>query len=177
MIRRAFISLTSNLNRMYWLIGFLALTIAGQGAAQSPADEAAIRKIVQNEIDTWNKGDAVGYSRDFATNGTFTNIRGQFFTGYDGFLKQHQVIFDGIFKNTTLNQRVVSLKFVRPDVAIVETVTAVSGLAQPPTGVALDDKRRIRTRLLQIVARDNGVWKIVTYHNTDVKPGIPFTEP
>ena len=162
---------------MKWFIAFLALTIAHQSASQSPADEAAIRKIIRNEIDTWNKGDAAGYSKDFATNGTFTNIRGQFFTGYDGFLKQHQAIFDGIFKNTTLNQRVVSLEFVRPGVAVVQTVTTVSGMAQAPNGVTLDEKRRIRTRLLQIVARQGRVWKIVTYHNTDVKPGIPFTEP
>ena len=162
---------------MKWFIALLALTIAGQAAPQSPADEAAIRKIVQNEIDTWNKGDAAGYSRDFATNGTFTNIRGQFFTGYDGFLKQHQVIFDGSFKNTTLKQRVVSLEFIRPDVAVVQTVTTVSGISQAPTGVTRDEKGRIRTRLLQIVAREGRVWKIVTYHNTDVKPGIPFAEP
>lgn len=161
---------------MKWFIAFLSLTVAVHAGAQAPADEAAIRSIVQNEIDTWNKGDAVGYSKDFATNGTFTNIRGQFFNGYDGFLKQHQVIFDGIFKNTTLKQRVVSLKFVRPDVAVVETVTAVSGMAQPPTGVTLYEGQ-IHTRLLQIVAKENGVWKIVTYHNTDVKPGILFTEP
>jgi uncharacterized protein (TIGR02246 family) len=161
--------------RLYWRHANV-IPAAGQVATQSPADEAAIRNIVQNETDTWNKGDAVGYSKDFATNGTFTNIRGQFFTGYDGFLKQHQVIFDGIFKNTTLSQRVVSLKFVRPDVAIVETLTAVARVAQPPAGVTLHEGR-IRTRLLQIVARDNGIWKIVTYHNTDVKPGIAVTEP
>jgi uncharacterized protein (TIGR02246 family) len=154
----------------------LAIACAtGAQARSGITDEAAIQSIVQNETDTWNKGDAVGYSKDFAANGTFTNIRGQFFTGYDGFLKQHQAIFDGLFKNTTLTQRVVSLKFVRPDVAIVETLTAVAGMAQPPTGVALHDGR-IRTRLLQIVAREKGVWKIVTYHNTDVKPGIPITE-
>jgi uncharacterized protein (TIGR02246 family) len=161
--------------RLYWRHANV-IPIAGQVAPQPPADEAAIQSIVQNETDTWNKGDAVGYSKDFAANGTFTNIRGQFFTGYDGFLKQHQVIFDGIFKNTTLSQRVVSLKFVRPDVAIVETLTAVAGVTQPPTGVVLHEGR-LRTRLLQIVVRDNGVWKIVTYHNTDVKPGIPVTEP
>ncbi|PYO46751.1 MAG: DUF4440 domain-containing protein [Gemmatimonadetes bacterium] len=162
---------------MKWLIPFISLAIAGSAAAQLPADEATIRGIVQNEIDTWNKGDAVGYSKDFVTNGTFTNIRGQFFTGYDAFLKQHQVIFDTIFKNTNLNQRVISLKFVRPDVAVVETVTAVSGIAQPPAGVALDEKGRLRTRLMQIIAKDNGTWKIVAYHNTDVKAGIPITEP
>jgi uncharacterized protein (TIGR02246 family) len=164
-------------DRMKSFFAFLALAIAGHAAAQSPADEAAIRKIVQSEIDTWNKGDAVGYSKDFATKGTFTNIRGQFFTGYDGFLKQHQVIFDGVFKNTTLNQRVVSLEFVRPDVAVVQTVSTVSGLTQAGNGIVLDEKGRIRTRLLQILAKENGAWKIVTYHNTDVKPGIPFIEP
>ncbi|HEY0529319.1 MAG TPA: SgcJ/EcaC family oxidoreductase [Gemmatimonadaceae bacterium] len=162
---------------MKWLIAFSSLALAGGAAAQAPTDEATIRSIVQNEIDTWNKGDAVGYSKDFATGGTFTNIRGQFFTGYDGFLKQHQVIFNTIFRNTTLTQRVISLKFVRPDVAVVETVTAVSGIAQPPAGIALDEKGRLRTRLLQVIAKDNGAWKIVAYHNTDVKPGIPFTEP
>src|SRR5438552_17524925 len=101
--------------RMKWVIAFVSLAIAGSAAAQSPADEATIRGIVENETNTWNKADAVGYSKDFATNGTFTNIRGQFFTGYDGFLRQHQAIFDTIFKNTNLNQRVISLKFVRPD--------------------------------------------------------------
>src|SRR4030088_1649765 len=162
---------------MKLLCAFLAFTVASPAAAQSSADKAAIRKIIQDEISTWNKGDAVGYSKDFAKDGTFTNIRGQFFTGYDGFLKQHQVIFEGIFKNTTLNQRVISLEFLRPGVAVVQTVTTVSGMAQPPTGVARDEKGRIRTSLLQIVAKKDGAWKIVPYHNTDVNPGIPFTEP
>lgn len=162
---------------MKWFIAFLALTFVGQSSAQSPGDEKAIRAIVQNEIDTWNKGDALGYSKDFAANGTFTNIRGQFFTGYDGFLKQHQVIFGGIFRNSTLKQRVISLEFIRPDIAVVQTVTTVSGLPPGPDVVARDEKGRIRTRLLQILAKKNGVWKIVTYHNTDVKAGIPFTEP
>jgi uncharacterized protein (TIGR02246 family) len=156
---------------------FLVLAVTSSVVAQTPADEAAIRKIIQDEITTWNKGDAVGYSKDFARDGTFTNIRGQFFTGYDGFLKQHQVIFDGIFKNTTLKQRIISLEFIKPDVAVVQTVTTVSGMAQGPDVVARDEKGRIRTRLLQIVARKGGVWKIVTYHNTDVKAGIAFTEP
>lgn len=50
------------------------------------ADESAIRKIIQDEVAAWNRGDATAYSRQFATDGTFTNIRGQFFTGYDAFL-------------------------------------------------------------------------------------------
>lgn len=159
---------------------FLALPIfalAVQLGAQPSADERAIRDIVADENATWNKGDAVGYSRHFADAGTFTNIRGQFFTGHEPFLKQHQVIFEGIFKNTTLSQDVVSLKFIRPDVAIVETLSAVAGMTQAPPGVTRDEKGRLRTRLLQVLAKENGIWKIVAYHNVDVKPGTPVPEP
>src|SRR5262245_16392641 len=89
-------------------------------------DEAAIRRIVQEEISSWNQGDAMAYSRHFDTDGSFTNIRGQFFKGYEAFLKQHEVIFQSIFKKTTLQQDIVSLKFIRPDVAVVDVLTAVS---------------------------------------------------
>jgi hypothetical protein len=35
------------------------------------------------------------------------------------------VIFQGIFKNTALQQDFVLLNFIRPDVAIVETLTSL----------------------------------------------------
>ena len=141
------------------------------------ADEIAIRKIIQDEVAAWNRGDAAAYSRQFAADGTFTNIRGQFFTGYEAFLKQHEVIFQGIFKNTTLQQDIVSLKFIGPDVAVVDVLTSVTGMAETAPGIATDSKGRLRTRLLQVVARRGAEWKIVAYHNVDVKPGIPVAEP
>jgi hypothetical protein len=83
-----------------------------EGGTQMVAtvDETAIRKVVQDEVAAWNRGDATAYSSQFANDGTFTNIRGQFFTGHEAFLKQHEVIFQGIFKNTTLQQDIVSLR-------------------------------------------------------------------
>ena len=155
-----------------FFLPIIALTT--QLNAQAARDRAAVRAIVDNETATWNKGDAVGYSRDFAQAGTFTNIRGQYFEGYSGFLKQHQVIFDGIFKGSVLKQDVVSLRFIRPDVAVVETLTSVSG-GQTPPGVAKDESGAFHTRLLQVVAKERGVWKIVVYHNTDIKAGMPTT--
>ena len=160
--------------RLTFVLPFLALAL--QLGAQSP-DEMALRNIIKDEINTWNRGDAVGYSRHFAAGGTFTNIRGQFFTGYPAFLKQHEVIFKGVYKKTTLNQEVTSLKFIRPDLAIVETVTTVAGAAQAPPGVTRDSKRRIRTRLMQVAMKSGGAWTIVAYHNVDVKPGIEFPYP
>jgi len=157
----------------------LAIALAATIAAmpQPSSDEIAIRNIIQEEITAWNSGDAVAYSRHFAADGTFTNIRGQFFTGREAFIERHEFIFKGPFHGSTLKQDVVSLKFVRPDVAVVEVLTSVTGIQKLSPGTNTDDKGRLRTRLLQVIVKDGGEWKIVAYHNTDVKSDVPAPDP
>ena len=158
------------------LVVMLFATMLG---AQSGPDETAVRKIIRDEGTAWNKGDAEAYSRQFATDGTFTNILGMFFTGHDAFRDRHEEIFKGMFRGTVLRQDVVSVKFVRPDVAVVETLTWISGFSKsgPPPGTHTDAKGRLCTRLLQVMVRDSGEWRIATYHNVDVKPGTSVPEP
>ncbi|MGH7624910.1 MAG: SgcJ/EcaC family oxidoreductase [Gemmatimonadaceae bacterium] len=145
--------------------------------AQTAADTAAIRGVVEDEITAWDQGDATAYSRHVAADATFTNIRGQFFTGQAAFLHQHAAIFESIFKHTTLQQDIVALRFLGPDVAVVEVLTAVTGVTQRRPGMTFDQHGRLRTRLLQVLARQAGEWKIVAYHNVDVKPGVPLPDP
>ena len=110
--------------------------------AQNNPDETAIRQILDSEVTTWNKGDTDGYSRHFAADGTFTNIRGMFFTGHQAFRDRHEAIFKNEFRGTSLKQEIVSLRFIGPDVAIAETLTWVSGFpnAEPPPGTQVDAK-------------------------------------
>jgi len=156
----------------------LVLSVSPMRAQNNP-DETAIRQILDSEVTTWNKGDTDGYSRHFAAEGTFTNIRGMFFTGHQEFRDRHEAIFKGEFRGTSLKQEIVSLRFIGPDVAIGETLTWVSGFpkAGPPPGTPVDAKGRLRTRLLQVLKKDGGEWKIVVYHNVDVKPGVSVPEP
>ena len=136
-------------------------------------------RILEGEVTAWNKGDAKVYSQHFSEDGTFTNIRGMFFTGHQAFLDKHEEIFKGIFHGTTLKQEVVSLRFIRPETAIVETLTWITGfsLSGPPPGTHVDDEGRLRTRLLQVMVKDGDEWKITVYHNVDVKPGVTAPEP
>lgn len=161
---------------MRFAIALLMALLAAPLAAQSSADEAALRRIVEEENETWNRGDAVGYSRHFASDGVFTNIRGERFVGYEAFLRQHDAIFNGIFRGSTLRQDIVSVHFLNPDVATIETLTAVGDFVQLPPGATPDSEGRLRTRLLQVLHRQEGEWKIVFYHNVDVKPGVPLPE-
>jgi uncharacterized protein (TIGR02246 family) len=161
-------------------IGFLATVFwATVTQAQSPADSVAIMNIINEEVVAWNNGDAQTYAKHFATDGTFTNILGTFFVGQNEFQARHDQIFKGIFNKTVMKQETVSFKFANPDAVIVETLTWVSGFSNqgPPRGAYLDEKGRLRTRLLQVMIRQGNAWKIVAYHNVDVKQGIPVPEP
>src|ERR1022692_1704132 len=144
------------------LVLALVLVAAVAVYPQASPDETAVRNIIQEEIAAWNSGDAAAFSRHFAADGTFTNIRGQFFIGREAFMERHDFI---------------SLKFVRPDVAIVETLTAVIGVQKPLPGTSTDDKGRLRSRLLQVMVKDGGEWKIVAFHNTDVRADVPVPDP
>ncbi len=157
----------------------IMLFFATISAAQSKPDEAAVRNILQEEVVAWNKGDTQAYSQHFAEDGTFTNILGMFFTGHQAFLNRHEEIFKGMFHGTVLQQDVVSLRFVRPDTAVVETLTWITGFSAsgPPPGTHTDAKGRLRTRLLQVMVKDADGWKIVVYHNVDVKPNVTAPEP
>jgi uncharacterized protein (TIGR02246 family) len=142
--------------------------------AQTSSDTAAIHQVLKDEAEGWSKGDAVTYSRHFADEGTFTNIMGMFFTGHETFLKRHDEIFKGMFSNTNFHQSIVSFRFVRPDVAVVETLTTVTGFSRSalPPFIHVDDQNRLKTRLLQVLHKTGEEWKIVVYHNVDLKPGI-----
>src|SRR5215207_4143535 len=89
-----------------------SLTVHAQGIS----DSIAIQSILQEEVVSWNKGDAKVYSQHFAEDGTFTNILGIFYIGHAEFLSRHEQIFKGIFSGTTFKQDLISLKFVNKDV-------------------------------------------------------------
>ena len=157
------------------VIVLLAVAVA---AAQSKPDEDAIRSILDDEIATWNQGDTDGYSKHFAADGTFTNVPGMFFAGHQAFRDRHEVIFKGPFRGTKLQLRVVSLRFLSPDVAVCETLEWVSDFkGGAPPSLHLDTKGRLRTRLLQVMAKRSGEWQVVVYHNVDIKPDVEAPEP
>ena len=163
------------ITKIITLIGLLQFTVPLY--SQNASDSTTIQNIIQEETTSWNNADAQKFSRHFADDGTFTNIFGAFFIGQNEFLSRHDQIFKGMFKGSVLTQNIVSLKFPTPDVAVVETITWVSNLAKDAPIKGLDDRGRLRTRLLQVLVRKGKTWQITAYHNVDIKQGIPAPEP
>jgi uncharacterized protein (TIGR02246 family) len=142
---------------------------------EATVDKEAIRNILHEQATAWNRGDAEAYARHFAAEGTFTNILGMFFTGQQAFRERHDHLLKKVLPGTVLHQEVVSLQFIHPGTAVVETLSRVSGCpgAGALPGVHIDAAGRLHTRLLQVLVKDADDWKIVAYHNVDVKAGVP----
>jgi uncharacterized protein (TIGR02246 family) len=145
------------------------LLAADRSVAQAGAtDEAQIRAIVEEQVTAWNAGDAVAFSKSFGEQGSFTNIRGTVFYGHKAFEDRHREIFDGFFKGSKLTMSVTHIRFVRPDVAIVDLATSVSNLSGAPPGIRPNAAGQIVTRLQQVFVKDNAVWRVEAYHNVEV---------
>jgi hypothetical protein len=82
-----------------------------------------------------------------------------------------------LFKGTARKMSVSALRFVTPDVAIVDVDTEVRGVSAMPPGVMLPPDGVLRTRLQQVFVKRQGVWWIEAYHNVAVKADSPDAGP
>lgn len=161
--------------------GLLALCLApltsaaeeGTGLPKTPttvsSEEARIRNIIADQVVAWNAGDAKAFSASFSEDGSFTNIRGTVVYGRQAFFDRHAEIFRSVFKGSTLAMSPTKIRFVRPDVAIVDIATVVSGLVGVPPGVKPASDGRLHTRLQEVLVKNDGAWWIESFHNVDVK--------
>lgn len=138
----------------------------------------SIIQLLNEQAKGWNQGNAAMYANAFAEEGCFTNIFGMFFTGHHNFLQKHEMILKGVFKDSTFTYKLVHLQFPTDEVAVVETLITVTGAKKsgPFQLIYTDQQERMFTRLVQVIVKKLDNWKIVSYHNVDVKEGIAIPE-
>ena len=129
----------------------------------------AIRAILDEQEEAWRAGDAAAFSRAATSEIVFTNVVGLFSVGRTGFEAQHRHIFSTFYKGSTLRQVVEQITFVRPDVAIVNTLTEVTGFGALPPIMPTQDGV-LKTRMEQVLVRVEAGWKVAAFHNVIVHP-------
>jgi uncharacterized protein (TIGR02246 family) len=138
-------------------------------AEATPEDRASIEMLMQQEDAAWTRGDAGAFAAQALPGVVFTNIVGMFSVGKPPFEAQHARIFATIYKGSTLKQTIVQVSLVKPDVAIVDTLCEVSGFHSVPPGVQTVDGV-LRTRLEQVLVRNDGRWWVASFHNVPINP-------
>jgi uncharacterized protein (TIGR02246 family) len=140
------------------------------GAAQDAAAEAAIRGIVAEQAAAWNAGDVARYSKNVSPDVSFTNLFGMVMYGAPVFIERHAQILSTFYKGTTKKHSVRKIRFVTPDVALVDIDNEVHGVKAMPAGIAVPPGGIIKTQLMEVFVRRNGQWWLEAFHNVDTKP-------
>jgi uncharacterized protein (TIGR02246 family) len=153
-------------------INYIALILfaaaAGVFAQQAPntadtaKDDATARQIVKQLENAWNAHDGKAFAAPFAVDADYVVVDGMYVKGREAIEKGHQGIFTTVFKDSTNRGTVKSVRFVRPDIAIVHVEWNLT--------VRSDGKENNgRAMNTMFMTKNEGVWSIAAFHNTPIK--------
>ena len=152
-------------------IAAAVMGVAAPLAAQDAADRAAIGALIAAEDAAWEKGDADAFGARTLPDVAFTNIVGMHTIGRVPFVAQHRRILSTIYKGSRVSQRVTEIQFPAPGVAIVHSLTRLTGYAEAPPG-AQPIGGALRTRLQQVLVKKPDGWWVASFHNVVIQPGF-----
>jgi uncharacterized protein (TIGR02246 family) len=132
------------------------------------AERRAILELGQALQDAWNRGDAAGYASLFTDDADFVAWNGLHGRGRQAIEHGHRPLFDGPLAGSRMDlvdddpesAPPESLRFVRPDVAIMVIPGVVTLAGQSPTG---PDHESVQTFVL---TKDGNHWRVAAFHNT-----------
>lgn len=152
-------------------VALLAFSIIplSPAVAQDAASEAAIRAIIAEQVTAWDAGDGTRYANHLAPEASFTNLFGMVMYGASAFAKRHTEILSTFYKGTTKKHVVRRIRFLVPDVAIVDIDNEVHGVRSMPAGITVPSNGVVKTQLMEVFVRRDGQWWVEAYHNVDVK--------
>ena len=133
------------------------------------AEEPLVRKAVEAEEDAWNRADAKAFAARFQEDGSLTDVLGAVSHGRAEIERRQSELFSSHFKGGLLALKVRKIRFLKPDVALVEIDADLSGFHKAPPVVFVDAEKVIRTRLLQVMVKSGSDWAIASFHGVDVK--------
>lgn len=136
----------------------------GYPPTDRPADEWAINELFGDLLEDWARGDGGSYGSRFVTDAEYVAFDGTRTTGRGGISASHQQLFDGWLKGSRLTGRVLGIKFLGPDVALIHATggTIARGKTKPSPA-------RDSIQTLVAVKRD-GEWRFAAFHNSRVRP-------
>lgn len=154
------------------LAAALVMLLLGAGSnlnAQTKADEDAVRKLPQAFCDAWAKHDGHELAKMMSDDVDFVTVATVYLHGRPDFEKFHVRLLSGRFKDSTITPLETTIRFLRPDMAVVHWGWKIA-LDKNPDGTA----RPPRFGMMTMVAEKRGdAWQVVVAQNTNAMLGTP----
>jgi uncharacterized protein (TIGR02246 family) len=148
----------------------------------SSSDEEAVRKVVSEFAEAWNRHDTNAREALFTPDADFVNIYGSHWKGRESIQLNHAFLHGaipadsagvtlpksayGIYKASNVTHPQVDVRFLSKDVAVVHAQNELVGDARTK------DPRR--TLMVMILTKENNRWLIAVAQNTEINrpPGL-----
>ncbi|MEP7144661.1 MAG: SgcJ/EcaC family oxidoreductase, partial [Ferruginibacter sp.] len=103
------------------------LTMTTHAQTSAATDETQIRDLVKTMENGWTRKDGNLFAKPFAENADYVVINGMHLKGRAAIAGGHQTIFDSFYKETFIHAVVESIRYLRPDIAIVHVNGSMTG--------------------------------------------------
>jgi uncharacterized protein (TIGR02246 family) len=128
-------------------------------------DEEAIRKIIAESIDRFNRMHLGPQAADYTADADFVNVYGTWRKGAAEIQSGQQQRMETVLKDAKITLLDLRIRFIRPDVAIAIQSHRMSGM-RDPTGNTMPPHIE---RPIRVLVKDDGKWRITAFHNTIVR--------
>lgn len=137
--------------------------VASSATAASPApstgsdtDRAGVLAALDRIRAAWDAGDASDYAAEFTDDASYVIFAGMHDLGRDAIRRSHVPVFEKWQSGSRMSMRVLDLRFIAPDVAVVVTDGGIGKRA------------RIRHDKVQtfVMVRDGEGWRCAAFQNT-----------
>ncbi|MGH3383599.1 MAG: SgcJ/EcaC family oxidoreductase [Nocardioidaceae bacterium] len=112
----------------------------------------------------WTAGDAEAYGACFTEDSDYVSYDGAHARGRDTMVDSHDKLFRGVLTDSALVGQVESIRYLRPDVAVLHA----TGSVLMPWRTSLPNRRLSRQTLVAVDTPDG--WKVTALHNGRVRP-------
>jgi uncharacterized protein (TIGR02246 family) len=127
-------------------------------------DEAQIRALFEDLLADWGRGDGEAYGSRFTEDSDYVAFDGTRTRGRDEISASHQELFDRFLRGTRLTGRVLSVRFLNSDVALVH---ATGGTIMRGKSKSSPERDSIQTL---VAVREGIEWRFAAFHNSRVRP-------
>jgi len=151
------------------LLGTYPVVVAQKNTESKKAIETQIDAFIKS----WNKHDFSDMKNYIAGDCDFVNITGMHWKGREDIQYACQTYHNQFFKNTSMEKRSVTIRFLKPDIAIVHLLWHI-GAFTPPDGKKWGDNDDLATL---VFVKRNGTWLVTAFENVQVNAEVQRFDP
>ncbi len=154
-------------------IAVVCFAVSYSAKADDKTEETAIRQVAKDYETDWNKHDMNAFANLFTEDAEWVNVVGMVWRGKPEIMKAHKVAHETNFKNRSIQLDNMTVRFIRPDVAVSLVRWNVDGF-DAPDGRHFDKGTNVSTL---VFAKQNGKWLIASGENVTVDPVAAAYDP